>query len=172
MVVRPAIPSDAPGAAWVHFETWRVAYRDIVVPEVIASRSLELRQRQWAELLADPARRSGAFVAAHNDEVVGFATGGAELSGQLGVAGEIYSLYVLPAHHRGGVGRRLVRAVAGHVSALGHRDLLIWVLADNPARGFYERLGGVQRHERAVEFAGVALREVGYVWPDISALGQ
>jgi hypothetical protein len=49
----------------------------------------------------------------------------------------------------------------------GHRGLLVRVLAENnPARRFYERLGGELAAEGSVAIAGTRLREVTYVWRD------
>jgi hypothetical protein len=49
--------------------------------------------------------------------------------------------------------------------------MVIWVLRDNePARRFYERLGGVYLRERPLDFgAGFAALEVGYLWTDVRA---
>jgi hypothetical protein len=46
----------------------------------------------------------------------------------------------------------------------------VWVLADNPSRGFYEKLGGKFVYEKAVRIGGIALREVAYGWEDIQPL--
>jgi hypothetical protein len=48
--------------------------------------------------------------------------------------------------------------------------MLVWVLADNPSRSFYEALGGELIGEQNVTIGGVDLREVAYGWPDISCL--
>jgi hypothetical protein len=39
------------------------------------------------------------------------------------------------------------------------------VLADNPARRFYERLGGVELASREIGVGGIRLAEVCYLWP-------
>ncbi len=48
--------------------------------------------------------------------------------------------------------------------------MLVWVLADNPMRRFYEALGGRLLREKKVEIGGVALDEVAYGWRDTAAL--
>jgi hypothetical protein len=45
-------------------------------------------------------------------------------------------------------------------------SLLVWVLATNPARKFYERLGGQLVYETPTTIAGASLIEVGYGWMD------
>jgi hypothetical protein len=48
--------------------------------------------------------------------------------------------------------------------------MIVWVLADNPARRFYEALDGQYVGERDIEIDGVKLREVAYGWADTGHL--
>ena len=50
--------------------------------------------------------------------------------------------------------------------------MLLWVLADNPARHFYEVLGGQLMKASQTEIGGVMLDEVAYGWIDIRKLLQ
>jgi hypothetical protein len=52
----------------------------------------------------------------------------------------------------------------------GFRNMVVWVLRENPACGFYQRVGGVQVAEQPIEIGGKALPEVAYGWPDIGVL--
>jgi hypothetical protein len=47
---------------------------------------------------------------------------------------------------------------------------LVWALAQNASRRFYEALGGALVFEQEIVIAGQTLQEVGYGWPDIQAL--
>ena len=51
----------------------------------------------------------------------------------------------------------------------GCSEAMIWVLSGNPARFFYEALGGVAVAERKEAFAGTLLEETAYGWPDLAA---
>jgi hypothetical protein len=53
---------------------------------------------------------------------------------------------------------------------LGFDSLLIWVLASNPSRHFYEALGGVAVAEKSARFGEAELVEVGYGWPSLDNL--
>ena len=106
-----------------------------------------------------------AFVAEWEQRVVGFASAGLARA-RRDVSGELYLLYVLRACHGRGIGRALFDACHYELARCGHHGLLVWVLADNPARRFYQRLGGEPAGESAVALAGVRLREVAFVWPD------
>ena len=47
---------------------------------------------------------------------------------------------------------------------------LVWVLADNPARFFYEGLGGRLVAERTELFWGADVRERAYGWSDLNTV--
>ncbi|HVO41004.1 MAG TPA: hypothetical protein VMT34_00180 [Aggregatilineales bacterium] len=48
--------------------------------------------------------------------------------------------------------------------------MLIWVLAVNPARFFYQACGGQLARRKAIEWGGKTLEELGYGWPDLRSL--
>jgi hypothetical protein len=66
--------------------------------------------------------------------------------------------------------RRLTATVAGRLLEAGFESMLVWVLADNPARLFYEVLGGRQLYEERITFGEVTLVKVAYGWRDIQPL--
>ncbi len=172
MRIRPAAPGDAHAIGRVHVETWRAAYRGLVSDAYLAGLSPEQRAGRWGEFLADP---SGArFVIVADDDIdglIGFAAAGPERSGDPKHQGELYALYVVPLHQRQGVGRGLLRAVAGRLVAAGMRSMLLWVLEANPrARAFYEALGGVVVRAQPIEIGGAILTEVAYAWPELAAI--
>ena len=85
--------------------------------------------------------------------------------------GEIYVLYVLPQNQNQGIGRRLVAACVQHlIQQLAVETLLIWVIAENPYRRFYESLGGRTVREKTKEIGGKMISEVGYGWEAIHKL--
>ncbi len=181
-VVREARPADVPGIARVHVDTWRTTYRGIVPDDYLDALSYEARERFWTRALERLAAAGeagatgnphpgGLFVAeAPGGEVVGFASCGREATGDPQYPGELYAIYVLDAWQGQGLGRRLARAVADRLAAAGLYSMLVWVLADNPMRRFYEALGDRLLREKKVEIGGVALVEVAYGWPDTAAL--
>ena len=68
-----------------------------------------------------------------------------------------------------GAGRALVAAVAEALEAQCCQSLMLWVLADNPARRFYERLGGHLLDETQTTLGAV---EVAYGWPELKGLSR
>jgi GNAT superfamily N-acetyltransferase len=105
-------------------------------------------------------------------EIVGFASGGPERSGDAAYGGELYAIYILLPYQQRGIGRRLSFAVVERLARAGIRSMLIWVLADNPARRFYEALGGREVDRKQVEIGGAVLDEVAYGWSDTGVLAD
>jgi GNAT superfamily N-acetyltransferase len=162
LVVRRASQGDAAAIARVHVRSWRESYRGLVPDGYLAQLSLAGHERHWRQTFASG---GWAFVAEWEQRIVGFASGGLSRA-RRDITGELYVLYVLRASHGRGVGRALFDACHYELGRCGHRGLLVWVLAENPARGFYERLGGELSGESMVNLAGAQLREVAYLWRD------
>jgi hypothetical protein len=52
----------------------------------------------------------------------------------------------------------------------GRSGMVVWVLADNPARRFYERLGGKPAGEQRLRVGGSPVVERAYVWQNLDEL--
>ncbi len=167
--IRAAKVSDAEGIARVHVDTWRHAYRDIVSADFLAGLSYENRSRAWSEWLAEGPPPFVYVAQSQTGEVAGFASGGREREGKYGLDGELYAIYVLPAYHRQGIGRRLIQTLAARLSAEAYGSMLVWVLADNPWRGFYEAMGGKFVAQKTIRVADDELLEVAYGWTDLES---
>ncbi len=172
MVIREASLSDVTGVARVHVDTWRSAYRGLMSEAFLAAMSYADRERIWTQNLSNSARQSFLFVAeAPSGQIVGFASGGPERTHRQDYPGELYALYVLQEYQGQGIGRALMAVASGKLLERGLESMLIWVLAGNqPARRFYEALGGVPAGEQPIEIGGARLVEVAYGWRDLSGL--
>ena len=171
MQIRPARPEDAAGIARVHVDSWRTTYRGLIPAAYLASLSYERREAMWRRRIQEAALTSMVFVAeGPAGEIVGFAAAGPERSGDPVYAGEVPAIYLLEAYQHRGIGRHLMRAVADHLAAHGMETMLLWVLAANPARQFYEALGGRPVRSHAIDIGGVTLDEIAYGWTDLAPL--
>ena len=167
--VRPAEVDDAAAIAKVHVASWRTTYRGLLPDAFLASLNESSNADRWRRTLA--AASDTVYVAENADGIVGFASGGKERAGEVGYSGELYAIYVLRAVQGHGHGRRLVQAVVGGLRELGLPDMIVWVLRDNaPARGFYERLGGVYVREQPITIGSTALKEVSYGWRPLESV--
>jgi ribosomal protein S18 acetylase RimI-like enzyme len=162
-MVRRAVPDDAEAIAGVHVESWRTSYKDLLPKEFLDSLSESSYRDRWSRLLPDPSNL--IFVVEAAGEVVGFASGGRERAGEDGFTGELYAIYLIDRAKRQGHGRELVRAIVDGLQAMGIDDMIIWALSENqPARRFYERLGGVYIRSQPIVIGSKALEEVAYGW--------
>jgi ribosomal protein S18 acetylase RimI-like enzyme len=182
--VRRARVADAVAIAAVHVAAWRSAYPGILPDDFLARLSVP---RQAAHY--DGTIRSGecVYVAVASGldvptgsgaRVVGFATAGraragmASVNGRTLAEGEIETLYVLDDWRDRGIGRRLIRATAGHLAEAGCRSAFLWVLRENPSRWFYQRLGGRAVAEASIVVGGQSVRQTAFVWDPIERLLQ
>ena len=169
--IRAARPEDGGGIARVHVESWRTTYQGLVPEEYLAGLSIEQRREAWRRRLEVVDGPGFAVVAEEEDgEIVGFAAGGPERDGTHGFAGELYAIYLLQGRQGRGIGQMLFDAVVAGLMARGTRDMMLWVVEENPSRGFYDRMGGQVFARKLDTIGGAALFEVAYGWSDLSAL--
>ena len=172
MNIREASLGDAAAIAQVHVDSWRSTYRGIIPDTILAELSYEQRERQWEETVGDTEQREFVYVAENPATgIIGFASGGAALdkSDQL-YKGELFSIYIQDAYQHQGLGRRLFLRVVERLIQMKLTSMLIWVLAENPARGFYETLGGRFVKTGSFEIGGKKIEQVAYGWADITRL--
>jgi ribosomal protein S18 acetylase RimI-like enzyme len=173
ILIRPAQVTDAPGIARVRVISWRAAYRGIVAQAILDGLSVEETSALIETSIRRNAPGSCRLVAREpSGQIVGFALGGPERTRDPEFDGELYAIYLLPEFMRMGIGRRLLLAMAEGLHRRGMHAMLIWVLAQNPARRFYEALGGVYLREQPVAIGPQTLPEVAYGWPDLEGFIQ
>lgn len=168
-MIRLARTDDAAVIARVHINTWRTTYAGVVPEAYAANMNYERSHAEWARRLSSCTHGLHAFVVeAQPGQVVGFASGGPLREALPGFAGELYAVYVLKRFQGLGYGKRLVAEVARDLVNCGYLSMVIWVLKDNPACGFYEGLGGQVVADQVVEVGGKQLLGVAYGWPDLA----
>ncbi len=166
--IRKASPGDAAVIAHIYTETWRDTYAGMIPDRVLLSMSDRRHSTQWARSLSGS--RELAMVAEDDGNgIIGFGSCGPVKEQKLGAAGEIYTLYVLPDFQGLGFGKRLLAALFQSLVDTGQDSALIWVLAPNPARFFYQAMGGTQVAVRAEPFHGADLDEMAFLWPNLAA---
>jgi GNAT superfamily N-acetyltransferase len=171
MVIRAAQPADAAAIAKVHVDSWRTTYRGIVPDDFLATLSYEQRTHMWRSILSQSPPTSFVYVAEESGgQVIGFASGGPEHGGDPDYTGELYAIYLLEGYQRHGLGRHLTSTLVQRLVQAGMPSLLLWVLAANPCRAFYEVLGGQPLYDKHVLIGGTSLVEVAYGWRDAHAL--
>jgi ribosomal protein S18 acetylase RimI-like enzyme len=174
--IRRAGPRDAAAIGRVHVETWQSAYAGLL-PDSLLVRMSDVRQSSWwSRALTDPREKRGIFVADDEDAgVIGFGSCGPVrdtpegLDGTETRVGEVYTLYVEPDFQNQGLGRRLLDAMFRQLHADGCDTAVLWMLANNPTRFFYEGLAGAVVGRRLDRMGGTEVEEVAYAWRDLEA---
>lgn len=149
----------------IHRETWRLAYSELLPPEVLDALDAD---ESWAHAV-----RQGAVLKATEGEwTVGFVVAGKAPDDEVADADgspppdadttALLSVLVEPRWGRRGHGTRLVAEAARKLTEGGATRGIAWVPeADKASRNFYERLGWTgDGTVRTLDAGGRPLREV------------
>lgn len=173
MFIRQAQVNDAAAIARVHVDGWRTTYVGIVPQKYLESLSHKKRTAEWQSFLSDSTSSWFTYVTEDGSgNIVGFARSGPERNGNKVFTSELGAIYLLKSHQRLGIGHMLIAKVAQRLMQQGHCSMLLWVLAANPYRPFYEALGGKVIGEKETTIGGVNVAGVAYGWQDIEVLAR
>lgn len=168
MLIREANLTDAAAIAKVHVDTWRTTYNKLMPAEFLANLSYEQREKRWVEIFSNRDQDNFTYVVENEiGEIVGFANGGRERTGDPLYHGELYAIYILEKYQRQGLGYRLLSSIVARLVQLGINSMLVWVAANNSACRFYQSLGGQLVHQKQEKVGTVDLMEFAYAWTDI-----
>jgi len=160
--VRKADCKDLRQISYIHVDTWRDAYRGIIDSYILGKLSYGRSQDNWKNCMA---KLSDYFYVAEKDDiVVGFITGGTQREEELLYEAEVYAMYLLPEHQRQGIGTLLLDQIVIDFHHVGWKQFLVWCLEKNPARAFYESLGGVHTQTAKITIGGRNLVKYGYLF--------
>jgi ribosomal protein S18 acetylase RimI-like enzyme len=166
--IRKAQIEDSAELAEVQVDSYRTAYAGIFPQTYLDQFSYEEQQQDWRDWISSRPEDLLDVAESATGEIVGYALARRGLTEIPPYDSELIALHVLRSHQRQGIGRRLVAAVAGQLRQRGSRSLMLWVLEENGARGFYERLGGRPLDDSKVSWCDAI--EVSYGWPAIEVL--
>jgi ribosomal protein S18 acetylase RimI-like enzyme len=169
--IREATLKDGDALARVQLESWRSAYADLLPADYLAHFTHEEQAQDWRDMLRGEMRDLLYVAEVDTGEVVGYALARPAASWQGPYTSELVSLHVLLPYKRQGIGRALIASIATALRQQNHDTLMLWVLKENPARAFYERLGGQLLGEQEKEiWHNTITVEVAYGWDDIARL--
>jgi len=169
--ISPAGPADADELGRVHVRSWRETYPGLLPQAYLNRMSPRLHARRFHQELMRAKPGQVTLIAEGVEGAVGYAHGALLTGPGRAADAEVQTLYVLRAAQRAGVGRALLAACARVLKAQGAASLMLFVLSRNePARRFYERLGGEAFAEVASHGWGEGVTETAYRWPDIGTL--
>jgi ribosomal protein S18 acetylase RimI-like enzyme len=172
MIIRQATLADAAAIAKVRVDTWRMAYRGIIPEDYLSKMSYEESEQSWVRYLSEgESAKTWTYVAVdERGQIVGFVSGGTGRDDDPVYKSELYAIYILQGYQGRGIGRLLTLVLVERLVQAGYDSMLLWVFANNPARRFYEALGGKLVKTNQFELSGVMIDEVAYGWLNIRAL--
>ena len=148
IAVRPAVPADADQLARVNIRSWQHAYAGSVPADYLAAMDVERYEAIWGARIADRTAEASILVAEAGGSIAGYIVVGACRPQQdrpddtVDGIGEVFAIYVDPAHLGAGVGRVLHDAGVGLLADDGYQQASVWVLATNHASiRWYRRQG-------------------------------
>ena len=169
--IRDARMADADGMAGLYVESWRTAYPGMVPDKVLVRMSKRDQAMQWAHAIAARPSTDAILVAElGRNGTIGFGSCGPARRTILEPAGEIYTLYVRPGFQDRGLGRELLHRLFDRSIDNGLNSAVVWVLSANPARYFYEAMGGRRVAERTERLWGYDLPQTAYAWADLKTV--
>jgi GNAT superfamily N-acetyltransferase len=171
MNIRPAREEDCQSIARLQVDSYQSAYSGILPAEYLEAFSYQDQENDWRDWLASPDQGLLYVADAGKGEIIGYGLARENTTGLCPYQGELVALHVRRDYQGQGLGILLLSAAAHGLSDQGCRSLFLWVLESNPARSFYEKLGGqlvgIKPWQNNEHF-GTAIREFAYGWLDIS----
>jgi len=174
MNIRNAEHSDADAIALIHAESWRSSYRGILSDEFLDGAVWDERRSFWQKRM----RESGTekrliLLACEANEVLAFLCLYLDADPRWGAL--LDNLHIVPGMRGRGFGSMMIsRAAAWVLQQRPGSGMYLWVYEQNlEARGFYDKLGGLQGEtllKRTVE--GKQVSTLRYVWRDLHALAD
>jgi GNAT superfamily N-acetyltransferase len=138
--LRDATVRDAAALAALNVASWRAAYARLLPEAYLAAMDVVAREERLRARFADAAQFT--IVACASRRRLGFVSAGPMRDEPPSLCGEVYAIYVDPAHYGRGVGGALLEAAEARLGGSGFSRVSLWVFTRNAeARRFYEQRG-------------------------------
>lgn len=152
-------------------DSYRATYAGIFLQFYLDRFTYEEQAQDWYDWMMNKPRDLIFVAQTELDEIIGYALGRPGLTKISPYDSELVAMHVRQNFQRQGIGRALMEKMAEQLQERGCTSFMLWVLEKNPARSFYEKLGGVLIGEQEIDLEeGEKAREVAYGWPDIHSL--
>jgi ribosomal protein S18 acetylase RimI-like enzyme len=166
--VRFAKPDDAADIARVYIDAWHDTYPAILSKQLLCAMTPRGQTARWRATIRAGRREQVLIAEAAPHGVVGMTSFGPSRDRGLTFDAEVYTLYVDPLHFGCGIGRNLLNGSFGALRTRGFSSCVIWAHASNPARFFYEAMGGRLVGERTTRMMGEPVAETAFGWRQLA----
>jgi ribosomal protein S18 acetylase RimI-like enzyme len=164
MAVRAARPDDANAVARVYIDSWHDTYPAILPTELLRAMTPRGQEARWRATIVARGREQVLVAECAEHGVVGMTSFGPAQDKGLGYDGEVYTLYVAPDFFGRGIGSMLLRGAFAMLHKSHFASCQIWAHAQNPARYFYEAMGGRLIAGRSRRMMRTAVPEAAFGW--------
>ncbi|MGI4851110.1 MAG: GNAT family N-acetyltransferase [Janthinobacterium lividum] len=165
--IRFANLEDAENIAKIHVQAWHESYLGLIDINYINSITFEDRLRLRQQIFLTKNFQSKCFVACWQGHIIGFSDVGPSRESS-NIKGEIYSLYLLQAYKKQGIGREMMKNIRTHFIQENLYPFMVWVLKENKvARRFYENQGGVEHGYEMSKMGDSSYPEICYKFESV-----
>lgn len=160
--IRYAKVEDAKILGEIHSQSWKVAYKDIILDEILNNITAEKREGYFERALSKQWEEDALIFI--EDKAVGLICIGKCRDEDIDSSyGEIWGIYLLPEFWNKGIGYELIKWGMKELKDRNYKRITIWVLEENlKARRFYEQVGF--KHDGTIKeiIIGESLNEYRY----------
>ena len=141
IIIRLAVPADAPDMAEVHMRSWEVAYKGIVPDEYIQKQN-EKRPAMWQRIITDD--NMTQYVIQKDSKTVGImcVVATTQDDDKTDDVCELEGIYLHPDSYRQGIGTKAMGFAFDIAHGWNKSFMTLWVFSENVnSIKFYENLG-------------------------------
>ena len=139
--IRKAVLSDAADIAAILCDSWRSAYKDIIMPEELErNTNLEARTKMFERMMSSVV---GYYtIAIMNGTPCGVVSYNKSRDADLSDYAEVIAIYALETYWGSGIGKLMMDYALAELKRLGFERVMLWTFEANArARWFYEKRG-------------------------------
>ena len=164
---RHATPEDATTIGQIHAQSWKNSYKGILTDQYLNHEVDNDLNQKWVKRFQQPNSKQFTLLAEENGKPLGFVCTMLEAHQEWGAL--LDNLHVLDGNQGKGLGAYLLYASAKWVyQQAPNSDMYLYVYVDNPAKHFYERVGGIQKEKTTVDNPGGGQADIfRYSWPNL-----
>ncbi len=139
--IRYANASDSKILGYIHSQSWKVAYKNIIPDLILDNISAEKREKYFFKSLSENLEETALIFKDNNP--VGFITLGKCRDADSDISwGEIWGIYLLPLYWNQGIGTELIKWGLNELKHKSFSKTSLWVLEENiTAQEFYKKVG-------------------------------
>ena len=171
IAIREGTPADAHGIASVQVRGWHTTYKGNVPDEFLNKMSIDVQEKRLKRdslLMKENNISLQQKIRVKRSQVTSLV----EKIEYPDINGELYAIYILETAQYEGLGQRLVYTLVEWLKENDFSYMLVWVLADNSAKLFYQKLGAGYLGRKKIKISGKLLEENVYMWRSFDSFDQ